>query len=164
MSPHPSCSQHFPSDHIDPSVPHADKINAILDRFREEIVCPYEQPGNGIARDMYDRLGMPWDGPSPITSFPRSLYIKHEFDRDGIPSNGKDFFGGSQAITFAQVEKILSTGSPVVRWREAHPDLVGTKDDLVAKLVDEVREFVGEQESLEVVGGTAILLFKKEMR
>lgn len=105
---------------------------------------------------------MPWEGPSPIASFPQSHFTKHEFDREGVLSNGEDFFGGSQKITFQQVEKILSTGSSIIRWREAHPELVGTEDDLVSVLFRRVKEMLPERmESVEVGGGTVILLFKK---
>ena len=48
----------------------------------------------------------------------------------------------------------------VTRWREAHPQLVGTEQDVVAKMAKEMKDLLGEGEV--VIGSScALLLFKK---
>lgn len=111
---------------------------------------------------MYRSLVMPWDGLEPVASLPKSLYVRRDFDVDGVPSNGKEYFGGSINLTFEQAKKRLGTGSPIVRWREAHPDLVGTKDDILNKFVEQLKEVSGGKDSLVMAPETAILLFKKQ--
>ena len=49
----------------------------------------------------------------------------------------------------------------VTRWREAHPDLVGTKKECVRVFVNNLREALGGKDELLSGGATAILLFKK---
>jgi hypothetical protein len=53
------------------------------------------------------------------------------------------------------VEKMLGTGSPIVKWREMYPGKVGSEEDIVISLVREGLE------SVEVVGETTIWLVKK---
>ena len=64
-------------------------------------------------------------------------------------------------MTIEQVKKLLSTGSPIVKWRALQPELVGTKEDIVVSLVQELKEVVGGRETVEVVGHTTIWLMKK---
>jgi hypothetical protein len=92
-----------------------------------------------------------------------------EWDRDGILSDGKEFFGGeSKKITLAELAKSLDTASMVTRWREAHPELVGADNDCVRETMDEVRRALGESGeignedvSIKVGSGTVLLLFKR---
>lgn len=64
-------------------------------------------------------------------------------------------------MTLGHVEKGLATTSPVKRWRDAHPDLAGTEKDIVAVLVSELKEAMGDLKSVVTGGGAAILLVKK---
>jgi hypothetical protein len=64
-------------------------------------------------------------------------------------------------MTLAHVNKILSTTSPVVRWREANPDLAGTEQDVVEVLVKELAKYLDGQQTVVAGAGVAILLFKK---
>jgi hypothetical protein len=92
-----------------------------------------------------------------------------EWDRDGVLSDGKEFFGGeSKRITLADLAKSLDTASMVTRWREEHPELVGTDKDCVRETMDEVRRSLGESGeignedvSIKVGSGTVLLLFKR---
>jgi trans-aconitate 3-methyltransferase len=61
----------------------------------------------------------------------------------------------------ADIEQDLATASMVTRWREAHPDLVGTEGDCVRVFVNNLREVLGGKEELLSGGSTTILLFKK---
>ena len=59
------------------------------------------------------------------------------------------------------VEKGLATASPVKRWKDANPELVGTERDIVKMLVEELREALGGMKSVVVGNGVGLLLVKK---
>lgn len=61
----------------------------------------------------------------------------------------------------ADVEQALATASTVTRWREAHPDLVGTEQDCVKVFVKDLREALGGKDEILSGGATTIMLFKK---
>lgn len=92
-----------------------------------------------------------------------------EWDRDGILSDGKEFFGGeSKKKTITELAKGLDTASMVTRWREAHPELVDTDKDCVRETMDGVRRALGESSekcnddiSMKVGSSTVLLLFKR---
>lgn len=133
----------------------------MLRHWFEETLKPYLLPGNLLAQGLYDDLLMPWQTEPPVPGLPKSSFVKHVYDRDGVLSDGKDFFGGGRMVTLSHINKILSTTSPVVRWREAHPDLVDTDQDVVAVLVKELAKYLDGQQTVVAGGGVAILLFKK---
>jgi trans-aconitate 3-methyltransferase len=63
---------------------------------------------------------------------------------------------------------MLGTGSAETRWRQAHPDLVGTEEDVVRKMRREIERLLWEagvekgKERLRGSVAAAILLFKKK--
>jgi trans-aconitate 3-methyltransferase len=108
---------------------------------------------------MYDNLAMPWSV-APSTAFPQQGFCKAEWDRDGVLT-GADFFGGEpEETTLEQLELGLATASMVTRWRDAHPDLVGTDEDCVKRLIADLRPLLGGR-GLKCCGSTAILLFTR---
>jgi len=128
----------------------------------EKLLAPYTAQANILAMNMYDDLQLPWNIPIPATAFPESSFVKHEYDRGGVLSNGVSFFGGGHEVTLDQIEGVLSTVSQVTRWREAHPDFVGTDKDVVKAFMNELREaWPADQQKVLYGGGTVILLFKK---
>jgi hypothetical protein len=133
----------------------------VLFRFERDTLAPYEMPGNRISRDMYDNLPLPWNVSPPVKDFPQLEYVKHDYDREGILSNGVDFFNGGSVETLDETNKGLSTASMVTRWRAANSELVGTDKDAVKVFVRELREALGGQDWILRGSGTAILLFKK---
>ena len=139
----------------------ANKLKEIMLNFEHNVLRPYEIPGNRLARDMYDKLTLPWQVPSPVSSFPESSFVRHDFDRNGVLSNGEDFFGGDQPMKLTQIEEGLLTSSMVTRWRAAHPELVGTEKDCVKSLVAELREALDGREEVRAGAATVVLLFKK---
>lgn len=74
-----------------------------------------------------------------------------------------DFFGGSEETTLAEMREGMSTASMVTRWRQAHPELVGTGRDCVDVLIEKIKAAMGvgdgkeEEATLEMGMGTAIL-------
>jgi hypothetical protein len=147
--------------HLDPNTPNAAKVMEILLRLERETLAPYAAPGNILSMNMYDDLPLPWTIPNPVTAFPQSSFVKHAYDRDGVLSNGESFFGGGTLSSVDEIEEGLGTASMVTRWREAHPDLVGTDKDVVKAFIKELREALPADQQLLQGSGTAILLFKK---
>lgn len=145
----------------DPSTPNYQKVQEVLLRFERETLAPYELPGNRLSMEMYDNLPLPWNVSPPVRAFPQSKYVKHDYDREGVLSDGVDFFGGGSFTTLDKESKGLSTASMVTRWRAVNPELVGTDKDVVRIFIRELKEALGGQDWILRGMGTAILLFKK---
>lgn len=140
-------------------MPHAAKVDEISESFNRRVVDPYIEPGNRIAHDMYDNLELPWVADPTQTAFPKDEFQRFDWDRGGL-SDGKDFFGGSVEFPISFYEQAIGTVGAVTRWREAHPELVGTERDCVKEVLAELREVLGET-PLRGGGATVLLLFKK---
>ncbi|CRG87810.1 hypothetical protein PISL3812_04831 [Talaromyces islandicus] len=154
-----------------PSTPNAAAVQAALFRLEREVLSPYELPSNRLSRDLYDKLVLPWDkSGSNKEAFPVSGFVRMEWDRDGILSDGREFFGGeSKTVTLTELASGLDTASMVTRWREAHSELVGTDKDCVHEAMNEVRAALGRSSgegagdvSIKVGSGTVLLLFKRK--
>ena len=131
-------------------------------RFERDTLAPYTAPGNLISMNMYDDLVLPWSTPNSVTAFSKFSFVKHEYDREGVLSNGVSFFGGDDECLLEDMENGLGTASMVTRWREAHPELVGSDKDVVKVFINELREALPKDHQKFLRGsGTAILLFKK---
>lgn len=111
---------------------------------------------------MYDKLPLSWDLVPPITAFSASDFVRHEWDRDGILSNGDKFFGQTEETSLDELERGLSTSSMVTRWRNANPELADTDKDCVRKTMKKLREALSGQETFIQGSGTVLLLFKKQ--
>jgi len=72
------------------------------------------------------------------------------------------------AVDLDRMEKILGTASPVQRWREAHPDAVGTERDVIRMMRKEIERLLheaGVEKGKEVVKGNVkgvLLMVKKK--
>ena len=128
-------------------------------RLEREELGPYELPGNRLCRDAYDNLLLPWDARPPIDGFSEAGFTRLDWDRDGHLSDGEHFFLGDHRVTLTQAQKMYETASMVTRWREAHPQLAGTEQDVVNKMVREVREVLGREDV--VIGSSCHLLLLK---
>lgn len=148
-------------NYTDPSTPNYPEVNKTLLKLERETLGPYALPGNIISMNMYDELPLPWNISPAVSEFPKSKFVKHEYDRDGVLSNGKTFFAGNDKETLEDIEGGLGTASMVTRWRAANPELVGTDKDVVQVFLEELKAALGEQEWIERGSSTAILLFKK---
>lgn len=146
---------------IDPSTPNAAEVMKVLLRFERETLAPYTLPGNLLSMNMYDALPLPWSISPAIPSFPQSQFIRYDYDREGVLSDGKNFFNGTVYTDLEDEKTGLSTASMVTRWRAANPELVGTEKDCVEVFMGELREAMGGQNWILRGNGTAILLFKK---
>ena len=112
---------------------------------------------------MYDNLRLPWDVASPIAAFSSSRFVRREWVRDGILSNGTEFFCQSEESSLDQLERELSTASMVTRWRNGYPDLAGTEKDCVRETMTGLKEALSGHETFVHGSGTVVLLFKKQL-
>ena len=111
---------------------------------------------------MYDDLPLPWTLHTPVEEFPKSGFTKHDYDRDGVLSNGVSFFSGGETRTLSEAREGLGTASMVTRWRAAHPELVGTEKDVVNAYMNELKEALPENhQRISTGSATTILLFKR---
>ena len=150
------------SAHADPSMPGAAEIDAVLRRFREVDLLPYVLPGNRLAHYRYVDLPLPWTLEKPVAEFDESAFFRKEWD------GSEPFYVGIPEVDMDTFEKMMSTGSPPTRWREAHPDLVGTDRDIlkvVRKEIEQILHKAGVEKGKEKIKGISygvVLIVKKK--
>ena len=126
---------------IDPSTPNAKKIQAAMDEIRKRELEPFVEPGNILARDLYVNLPLPWQVTPLVEEFDKATFFRKEWS----PENIEEFFvNGGITYDLDMMEKMMSTVSMVQRWREAHPDAVGTERDVLKLVRKEVELLMGE--------------------
>ena len=64
-------------------------------------------------------------------------------------------------MTVTKMQQLLATASQVTRWREEHPQLANTEEDIVVKATEELRRELGRDE-LVMGNSCTILLFKRD--
>lgn len=133
-------------------------------RLENVDLARYELPPNALSRTLYDGLGLPWQLNPSNSVFPQSTYVRNEWDRGGILSDGVAFFGGSLDIPISLLEKGYDTASTVTRWRDANPDLANGPRDCVRMAIEQVRREVGPGAGDMIHGSTStvLLLFKRQ--
>lgn len=144
-----------------------------MDDHEERHLKPYLEPGNILVRNRYVDLPLPWMIPTSSSSAP----LAHEFDQSSFvrlkwPVDEPFFVGGGQSINEDGVdldmfEKVMATGSAETRWRQAHPDSVGTEDDILKQFRRKIEQILheagvkpGEEKLKGVVHG--VLMFVKK--
>ena len=147
---------------LDPCTPNADEVQRILFHLEREVLAPFELVPNRLSRDMYDNLPLPWNVTPSVTAFSPSDFVRYEWDRNGILSNGNAFFGQSEEGSLDDLESGLSTASMVTRWRDANPELAGTEKDCLRETTKALRKALDGQETFIQGSGTVLLLFKKQ--
>jgi len=154
---------------VSPDTPNAAKVQAAIDGH-EEYLKDFFIPGNILTRELYVNLPLPWTVDPAITTFDKSTFVRQEWGT-GAPGalSGNEFVSGPQYADMKTLEMILGTGSPVIRWREAHPEDVCTERDVVRMIrrdVERALHEAGVPEGKEVVHGGvkgALLLVKKSV-
>jgi SAM-dependent methyltransferase len=149
---------------IDPSMPNSAAIQAVMDEMEEHYLKPYFDPGNLTTRTLYTSLPLPWTSTPPVAAFDEASFFRKEWG----PADFDQFFvGRGMVVDLNTFEMVLNSMSPVQRWREAHPDDVGTERD-VAKVtrmkVERLLHEAGVEKGKEIVkgSGTAVLLIVKK--
>ncbi|RFU24566.1 hypothetical protein B7463_g11780, partial [Scytalidium lignicola] len=115
---------------VDSSVPNCVAIQSAIDNLSAQLT-DYMLPGNLLARGLYTNLPLPWMLATPVLEFDETTFWRKEWNTGDESTPEDEIFGAQQPANLDVLEKILGTTSPVARWREAHPDAVGTEDDLV---------------------------------
>lgn len=149
-----------------PSVPNAAAINAALQELEDTELLPYLEPGNLLTRRLYDGIGLPWTVEPPEPAFDEAAFVKKTF---GTTEEEPSFFdvGSNRCFDMDTVEKLSATTSPIARWRQAHPEAVGTEDDIARRtrrIIEKYLHEAGVEKGKETVraGDIGVLLMAKK--
>ncbi|KIW18452.1 hypothetical protein PV08_02740 [Exophiala spinifera] len=154
---------------IHPSVPNAEAIQAVIDAQQEGELKPYLLPGNTLVRNHYRDLPLPWTG--PLEHRVDGAFDQASFVRLDWPSDQPFYLPGpkdDEGVSMDIFEKVLATGSAATRWRQAHPDLVGTENDVLRILRRKIEALLHDagvkpgQERLRGLFDGVILFVKKK--
>lgn len=146
----------------DPLNKNSEQLEKLFDDFTDVVLGPHVTPQNRLARSGYEGLEMPWDRKETASMFNKEASIERRWNSNDATGDDQKLFDGIAAKEWPMpaVEAMLGTSSPVVRWREAHPDLVGTDKDCVKVLIKQICEILGvEEDRATLRGGVAISLF-----
>jgi trans-aconitate 3-methyltransferase len=150
---------------IHPRTPCAPAIQALLDKFSAEDMAPYETEANRLVRGRYADLPLPWTCDPAIERWDDAGFVRREWGPDEVFHGGQDV---KQGLDLETAEKMFSTSSSVVKWRAEHPELVGTEEDAVRKLVREMGKVLREEggvkdgeERVWGISGGVVLILKK---
>ncbi|KKY21602.1 putative methyltransferase domain-containing protein [Phaeomoniella chlamydospora] len=144
----------------DPSTPNAAEVQEILHDLEYNILGPYVVPGNKISQSMYENLKLPWQVDPPVNALQIESFRRIEWNKGGQCEDGKDFLVGNR-LRIDQYEKAMSTASMVTRWREAHPEAVGTDQDCVKLTITRLKKVMDGKFDFQIGAGVVLLLFKK---
>ncbi|OOQ85730.1 methyltransferase [Penicillium brasilianum] len=115
----------------------------------------------GSRRSICD-LPLPWTLEVPITEFDENTSSRKDWDIE------TDFYAINPEVSLDLFEKITATGSPVTRWRQAHPETIGTERDVLKiyrRAIERLLHEAGVEEGKEVVKGAThgvVLVVKKK--
>lgn len=127
-----------------------------MEKFYHEL-APYRQERSNAAQDMYARLPLPWTLTPTINGFD-----EHSFKRTVFSDENGNQLSPSKQYSISQAERMYGSGSPIVRWRQAHPKLVGTDQDIVKKHFNMIRKIIGkEEEVFDVDARLGLLVWRK---
>jgi hypothetical protein len=149
---------------VDPSLPNHEAIQAIFDDLDVQVE-DYMLPGNLLVRGLYRELALPWTLPSPVSAFDPGSFVRKEWGTGQDAYTG--FFGYHPPMNLDQMELALGTGSPFQRWREAHPEAVGTEDDVIRQVrrkIETILTDAGVEKGKEMLPGnvTGVLLMLRK--
>ncbi|EXJ70449.1 uncharacterized protein A1O5_06518 [Cladophialophora psammophila CBS 110553] len=145
-----------------PSMPNAAAIQEAFDEHQERDMKPYLEPGSLLVRGRYADLPLPWTLAQPVSEFDKTTFVRKEWD----PS--EQFFVGMPEADLDMFEKMMATGSAETRWRQAHPDDVGTERDvlkILRKKIEQLLQEAGVEKGKEKLKATVygvLLLVKKQ--
>ncbi|OCL01852.1 methyltransferase domain-containing protein [Glonium stellatum] len=154
---------------VHPSMPNYAAIQAAIDEHKERHLKAYFEPGNLLTQSLYADLPLPWTLEPPVPEFDETTFFRKEWGNGGTSATDNKFFVGEQTMNLETLGKRLETGSSVTRWRDAHPDAVGTEHDVVRILIREIERLLheaGVEKGKEVVKGGpmgVLLMVKKRV-
>lgn len=142
------------------SVPNAAAIDKTMDDLEAEYLKPYLAEGNMLTRGRYKDLPLPWTITPPQGDFDEKDFVRKQWK---ISEHAVDL----PRIDLDTMEKIIETMSPVTRWREAHPETIGTEQDVVKihrRAIERLLHEAGVEPGKEILTGTpnvVVLIVKK---
>jgi hypothetical protein len=148
---------------IHPSVPNAAAIRGVMEEINEKELKPFVEPGNLLTKDLCSRLPLPWTLAEPVEEFDENTFYRKEYGEDS-----EEFMEREVRIAdLDTMEKVMGTISPVQRWRDAHPNEIGTEGDVVRRMRRELERLLregGVEEGEERVGVSfkVVLLMAKK--
>ncbi|OQE19462.1 hypothetical protein PENSTE_c015G01659 [Penicillium steckii] len=147
---------------IHPSVPGATILQDIMDQIEERYLKPHLEPGNLLTRSRYISLPLPWNLEQPVPEFDESTFFRKDWDVD------EQFYSLEPELNMDMFEKMISTSSPVTRWRQAHSNDVGTENDVVRiyrraieRHLNEAGVEKGKETIKGVIHGTVLIVKRK---
>lgn len=152
---------------LSPSVPNHVAIQAAMDEIRDRELQPFYVKGNLMARDLYRDLGLPWTVDPPVEAFDKNDFYRKEYGPDF--GNSNEYVDmPTLTLNLDAMEKMWGTTSPAQRWRDAHPEAVGTDKDVVKMIRNEVERLLheaGVEKGKETLSGSlkaVLMIFKKK--
>jgi len=152
------------------TTPNAAKVQKALNQLEEEIIIPFELPGNTLCRNLYEDLELPWTlketdskAQAALAVFDKADFQKIYFNKDGHVEPGEKFVHGMKG-PLDMVKAVWATASPVKRWREAHKEQLekGEIEDGVDRVIRTVKEIMAEvpegKDRDWVDGGSSVVL------
>jgi len=113
------------------------KINEAFKKWQKDYLEAHYGTGNFLVRDQYKSLVMPWDAIPQTEPFDPASLFRKEWALDESFHNGQD-----GTFSLDMFEKMFATSSPVTRWRQAHPEALGTEDDVVRVMKNELQRLL----------------------
>lgn len=153
---------------VSPFNPNAAGIQAAVDKMQKAL-DEYLVLGNRVSQQLYVDLALPWTLDAPVAEFDQASFVRKEWGTGSESEPGDRFYFDQRPMNLDTLEKVLGTASPVNRWREAHPELVGTERDLVRIMRREIQELLhqaGLEPGKEVIQGSVagvLLLVKRKV-
>ncbi|KAL3458256.1 S-adenosyl-L-methionine-dependent methyltransferase [Aspergillus heterothallicus] len=147
---------------VHPDMPQAAAIQDAMDKIEVQYLQQHFVEGNWMTRNRYHGLGLPWTVEPKVLGFEEGSFVRKDWD-----ARDEDFYAvGQPEVGLDALERMIGTGSPVTRWHEANPELVGTEKDVVRMFRREIERLlreVGVEEGKERVRGatTGFLLMVK---
>ncbi|PGH02942.1 hypothetical protein GX51_04398 [Blastomyces parvus] len=154
---------------VSPQLPNSAAIQVVVDELEDRHLRPYMMAGNLLVRHLYAGLELPWTLPGTAAGGSVSEFDEGSFFRRVWEGGDDVLMSRALSVDLDTVEKMVGTGSPVTRWREAHPDAAGTERDVVRVFRREVERLLheaGVERGQEVVEGsqTGVLLIVKKKK
>ncbi|KAG8157955.1 hypothetical protein KVR01_012227 [Diaporthe batatas] len=166
------------------SVPNARAIEEVLTSLQETEMEQFEkiplqksdtgnsttQPDDGDdPSSKYCGLLMPWDKQVRNPNFDETLFFHRGWSGRGTECDEDEFFASQPRFDLDTMERIMSTtAGPYLKWKEAHPSLVGTEDDLLKRSRREIERLqrqvgvkAGEEWVKSSVMGALVIVKKK---
>lgn len=154
--------------YVHPSQPNAAALQRILSNLDDNLLKPYEEPGNALSRSGYSTLPLPWDFADCKGLFDEESFERVEWDKDGIPSappredgSPGPFVVISEPTKLSLIEMALGSSSMVIRWREANPELAGGDEDPVKVTMKKLKEANAGEEQIYVSASLHLLLMRR---